>query len=93
MSGLVVRVPASGAIDSALIPSQVEPASLELVFTAYLLKVQHSRDRVKTSWQGCLCRWEMHLVGFLHVSVVDRWPATPKRACYSALIAFFVIEG
>ena len=26
--------------------------------------------------------------GFFHYSVVDRWPATPKRACYIALIVF-----
>ena len=27
-----------------------------------------------------LCRWERHLAGFPHLGVVDRWPATPKRA-------------
>ena len=27
-----------------------------------------------------LCRWEWHLAGFPHLGVVDRWPATPKRA-------------
>ena len=25
-------------------------------------------------------RWERHLAGFPHLGVVDRWPATPKRA-------------
>ena len=35
-----------------------------------------------------LCRWERHLARFPHLGVVDRWPATPKRARYSALIAF-----
>ena len=25
-------------------------------------------------------RWEGHLAGFLHLGVVDRWQATPKRA-------------
>ena len=24
--------------------------------------------------------WERHLAGFPHLGVVDRWPATPKRA-------------
>ena len=28
-----------------------------------------------------LCRWEKHLAGFPHLSVVDRRLATPKRAC------------
>ena len=28
------------------------------------------------------------LSGFPHLGVVDRWPVTPKRARYSALIAF-----
>ena len=28
------------------------------------------------------------LPGLPHVGVVDRWPVTPKRGCYSALIAF-----
>ena len=27
-----------------------------------------------------LCRWERHLTEFPHLSVVDRWRATPKRA-------------
>ena len=39
-----------------------------------------------------LCRLERRLVGFIRLSVVqwtlDRWPATPKQARYSALIAF-----
>ena len=25
-----------------------------------------------------LCRWERHVTGFPHLSVVDRWPATRK---------------
>ena len=33
-------------------------------------------------------RWERHLTEFPHLGVVDRWPATSKRAHYSALIAF-----
>ena len=27
-----------------------------------------------------VCRWERHLAGFPLLGVVDRWPATPKRA-------------
>ena len=39
-----------------------------------------------------LCRWERHLTGFPHLSVVDRWLATPKRA-RTALRRFLVIGG
>ena len=28
------------------------------------------------------------LADFPHLDVVGRWPATPERACYSALITF-----
>ena len=35
-----------------------------------------------------LCLWERHSAGFPHLGVKDRWPATLKRARYSALIAF-----
>ena len=35
----------------------------------------------RTSWQVyLLCRWERHLAGLPHLSVVDKWLATPKRA-------------
>ena len=37
--------------------------------------------------EGLFCRWE-DLTGFPHLGEVDRWPTTPKRACYSAVIAF-----
>ena len=29
-----------------------------------------------------------HLAGLPHLGVIDRWPATPKRARYSAFIIF-----
>ena len=33
--------------------------------------------------------WIRHcLAGFPHLGVVDRWPATPKQARYSVLVAF-----
>ena len=32
-----------------------------------------------------LCHCEGHLAGLPHLGVLDRWPVTPKRACYSAL--------
>ena len=43
----------------------------------------------KTSRQVyLLCQCEKHLAGLPHLGAVDRWLATPKRARYSALIAF-----
>ena len=35
-----------------------------------------------------LCHWGGHLAEFPHLGVVDRWPATPMRARYSAMVAF-----
>ena len=37
----------SGAVDLGLIPSPVKPMTLILVFTAFLLDVQHLRDSVE----------------------------------------------
>ena len=39
--GHVVRASAFGAVDSGLIPSQVKPTTLKLVFTTSLLDAQH----------------------------------------------------
>ena len=46
--GRVVSVSASGAVDSALIPSRVKPMTLKLVFTASLLDAQHYRNNVES---------------------------------------------
>ena len=35
-----------------------------------------------------LCHWEKHLAGLPHLVVVDRWPATRKRARHSIVVAF-----
>ena len=40
----MVRRSAYGAADSGFIPSRVKPITLKLVFTAFLLDVQRSRD-------------------------------------------------
>ena len=45
--GRVVKASASGAVDSGLSLSRVKPMTLKLVFTAFLLDVQHRRDSVK----------------------------------------------
>ena len=44
------------------------------------------------SRQVYLCRWERYLTEFAHLSVVDRWLATPKRA-RTAPRRFLVIGG
>ena len=56
---------------------------------ASLLVAQHERDSVENKPASLLV---VPLVKALseisHLSVVDRWPATPKRARCSSLIAF-----
>ena len=77
----VVRASASGAVDFGLIPSRVKPVTLKLVVTAFLFDVQRKGTVWRTSRQlYLLCRWEKHLTGFLHLGVVNRSLATPKRA-------------
>ena len=61
--------------------------TLRLVFTASLFDAQHERNSVKNKPASLLVPWERRLAEF-PLGVVDRWSATPKRARYSALIAF-----
>ena len=77
---------AYGAVNFRSIPSWVKPMTLKLIFTASLLDAQHQRDNVKNKPASLLFgkdTWR----DFLHLSVVDSWPAAVKRARYSALIA------
>ena len=66
--------------------------TLKFISTASLLDAQHNKDSVENKPIRLivvrLCRWERHLAEFPHVGVKERWPTTPKRARYSALIAF-----
>ena len=73
LDGLVVRVSASGAVDLGLIPNQVKPVTLKLVFRA-------SRDSVKNKPATLLVPLGKALSGIPHLGVVERWMATPKRA-------------
>ena len=85
----VVRAYVSRAVDTGLIPSRVKSMTLKLIFTASLLMLSIKGTVWRTSRQVyLLCRWEKLLMGFPHLGVVDRWPATPHWACYSALILF-----
>ena len=71
----------SYAVDSSLIPSLVKPMTLKLVFTASLLDVQHQRDSVENKPASLLVvPLGKALSGITHLGVVERWPATPKRA-------------
>ena len=75
------------------IPSRVKPMTLKLVFTASLLDVQHLRDSVEKAGEFTCCAvGKMHYMEILHLSVVDSWPATPKRA-RTALRRFLAIGG
>ena len=51
--GLVVRASATEAVDLGSIPGRVSPKTLNLVFTASLLDVQHYRDSVKNIKYVC----------------------------------------
>ena len=55
--------------------------TLKLVFTASLLDAQHSRKSVENKPASLLVvPLGKALGGIPHLGVVDRWPATPKRA-------------
>ena len=88
--GRVVRASASGAVDSLVLDSESGQTDDFIIgiHSYLLLDVSINGTVWKTSRQVYLwCRWEGHLAGFPHLGVVDTWPATPKRARYSALIA------
>ena len=77
----MIRPSASGAADLGLIPSRVKPMTTKLAFTASLLDAQHSRDSVENKPASLLVvPLGQALSGIPHLGVVDRWPATPKRA-------------
>ena len=87
----MVKAFASGAVDSALVPSRIKPMTFKWAFYSQLpcLTLSIEGTAWRTSRQAYLLRrWERHLAGFPHLGVVDRWPATSKRARYSTLIAF-----
>ena len=86
--GLVVRASASVAADFGLIPSRVKPMTLKLAFTVSLRDAQQSalKDSVKNKPVGLLVV-PLKKAFNPHLGVVGRWPATPQRARYSALIA------
>ena len=87
----MVRASASGAaVHSGFIPNRVKPMNLKLLLTASL---PDAHNLSKLLWRASrllylMRRWERHLAGFPHLGVVERWPVTPNRARYSALIAF-----
>ena len=70
-----------------LIPSRVKPMTLKLLFTALLpyLTLSVKVTVWRTSRQVYLFAVRK---GFSHLSLMDRWPATPKRARSCALVAF-----
>ena len=80
--GRVVRASAPGALNLGLISSRVKPMTLKLVFTASWLTLSIKSLVCRTSRQVyLLCRWKRHLAKFLHLDMVVRWSATPKRVC------------
>ena len=85
----MLRASAFAVVDSGLICGRVKQMTLKLAFTASLLDAQHQRDSVKNKPASLLVvPLGKALSGIPHLGVVDRWPAAPKQAGYSALIAF-----
>ena len=79
----MVRASASEAVDLNLIPSRVKPMTLKLVFTASLLDVQALKGQCEEQagkFTCCAAPSGKVLSGIPTFGVVDRWPATPKRA-------------
>ena len=78
----MVRASASGAADSGLIPNRVKPMTLKLVFTAFLLDAQHYKGSVENKPASLLVVSLVKAFSGIppipHLSVVDRWPATPR---------------
>ena len=87
----VVRTPASGSVNSGLIPSRVEPVTFELVFTASLLGVQHQRDVVKNKPAGLLVVPSQKALHGILPSQCGRQMA--GRSPASSLLRFLAIGG
>ena len=83
------RASAFGAVDSGLIPSRVKLMTSKFAFTAFKLDAQRYRDNVENKPASLLVVPLGKALGTISPSQSgDKWPATPKRARYSALIAF-----
>ena len=88
-----IRAPASGSVDSGFDSESGQTNDLKIGIHSFPAWRSALKGQCGASRQVCLlCRWERHLTGFSHLSVVDRWPATPKRARI-ALGRFLVIGG
>ena len=89
----MARASSSETVGSGLVLSRVKPMTLKLVFTAFLFDAQHYRDSVENKLTSSfVVSLAKALSGIPLLDVVDRWPATPKRACI-ALDRFLVIGG
>ena len=54
--------------------------TLKLVVTAFLFDAQHQKASLENKRASLLVSPEKAFSGIPHLGVVDRWPATPKRA-------------
>ena len=80
---------ASGAVNSDLIPSRNKAMTLKPEFTASLLDAQHYEGSEENKLTSLLVvPLGKALGGISLFGVVNRSPATFKRAFYGALIAF-----
>ena len=79
----------SRAVVSGLIPSRVKPTTINLVFTASLLHAQPQKGNVENKPASLLVvPFGKALSGITPSWCGRQMAATPKRARYSALIAF-----
>ena len=68
--GTVVSPSKFGGLGSIL--SRVMLKTLKMVYTASLFGAHHEREVWRKSCQACLlCPWERHLMGLLHLQLVD----------------------
>ena len=78
----MVRASASGAVDFGLIPSQVKPMTVKLLFTASLLDAWHKRDNVENKPASLLVvPLGKALSGITPSYMIDRWLSTQASSC------------
>ena len=88
-----IRAPASGSVDLGFDSKSGQTNDLKIDIHSFPACRSALKGQCGASRQVCLlCRWERHLTGFSHLSMVDRWPATPKRA-RTALRRFLAMKG
>ena len=90
--GRVNRASTSGLVDLGFDSESGQTNDLKIGIHSFPAWRSALKVQCGASSQVRLCRWERLLTGFLHLNVVDGWPATPKQA-RRALRRCLVIGG